>query len=327
MKRICALLFAAVFLCGCAGTKAASGGKELTVRDFAEVLKKIEAKQSYEAARHYAINSIDYIKINMLARKYVGAADDRARRREKDNDPNLMPSRFMLLYGADDGKLRENGNIDDCPDNFDGEPEHKISVEMLRRGLRLMGYDNVVDEIGPLDDFVFMAFLRYLRRSGRVNIDNVDNDKGDADKPSNLVAERYGLFTWKYFEGRDISHNQIIEELSAKYGDKLLAAKGGDPQAHKSGVSYRYPWVPFSLTLNDGCGHDDEEFAEMLDKRSEGEAMPVVKSTYETYDTARDALVGEGEVNDGKIEALLPDVEDVAVYVDGKYISFNPLPR
>jgi len=33
-----------------------------------------------------------------------------------ENDPNQMPTRFMLLYGMDDRKLQE---IDEHPDNFD----------------------------------------------------------------------------------------------------------------------------------------------------------------------------------------------------------------
>ena len=46
-----------------------------------------------------------------------------------------MPTRFMLLYGMEDGKIKE---IDEHPDHFEGEA-HKINVKNLRRGLKLLG--------------------------------------------------------------------------------------------------------------------------------------------------------------------------------------------
>jgi hypothetical protein len=49
------------------------------------------------------------------------------------NDPNAMPTRFMILYGADDSKLQ---CIDNHPDCADGE-DHKINVANLRKGLKL----------------------------------------------------------------------------------------------------------------------------------------------------------------------------------------------
>jgi len=227
--------------------------KELTVKDFVEILEKIEAKQGYEAARHYASNDIDYWKINALAMKYVKETDEEKKEKEKDNDPNLMPSRFMLLYGADDDELRKQGNIDDHPDNFEDQPEHKICVEMLRKGLILLGYN--IEEKGPFDDLVYHAFLQYHWQHGRVKWDNVYECDDDHEKPLDRIADKYGVFTWKYFEEEhegEVDHDRIIEALSPEYGDELLAEKGADPQRYKPGVAYHYVWVPFHVTVELG---------------------------------------------------------------------------
>jgi hypothetical protein len=227
-----------------------AGVNELTVKDFVEILKKIEAKQGFEAARHYAMNDIDYWKINKLAMKYVNEADEEKKNNEKDNDPNQMPSRFMLLYGADDKELEKQGNIDDHPDNFKDGPEEdkqKISVNMLRKGLKLLGYD-VGDNDAPFDDTVYHAFLQYHWQHGRVKLDGVYEDDDDHKKPLDHIANKYGAFTWKYFHDKyngKVNHERIIEELSGEYGDELLAEKGANPQMYKPGVSYHYMWVPF----------------------------------------------------------------------------------
>jgi hypothetical protein len=132
--------------------------------------------------------------------KYVNEEDEEKKEEEKDNDPNQMPSRFMLLYGADDDELRKQGNIDEHPDNFKDGPEEdkqKISVKMLRKGLKLLGYN--VEENGPFDDAVYHAFLHYHRQHGRVKLDGVYEDEDDHGKPLDRIADKYGAFTWKYF--------------------------------------------------------------------------------------------------------------------------------
>jgi len=123
---------------------------ELTIADLVEVLKAVESEEGYEAARFFA-SHLDYGVITDLARAYISGENT-----ESNNDPNLMPTRFMLLYGMDDNKLKE---IDDHPDRFEGE-EHKNTVKNLRRGLRLLGYD--VAEEGAYDDEVFRAHIMFL---------------------------------------------------------------------------------------------------------------------------------------------------------------------
>jgi hypothetical protein len=255
--------------------------KELTVKDFVEILKKIEEKQGYEAARHYAANNIDYWKINELAMKYIKETDEKKKDEEKDNDPNQMPSRFMLLYGADDDELHRQGNIDDHPDNFENLPEEKqqqISVNMLRKGLKLLRYD--IEDAGPFDDMVYHAFLQYHWRRGRVNLEDVYEDSADHEKPLHRIADKYGAFTWKYFHDKynsKIDHQRIIEELNDEYGDELLAEKGADPQMYKPGVAYHYMWVPFHAILKMGEEFKSEEEIEV--QIFDGEGMILVEGS------------------------------------------------
>jgi hypothetical protein len=224
--------------------------ERLTVKDIAEILKKIEAKQGYEAARYYATNSIDYWKVNRLAKRYVDEEDEDRKEEEKDNDPNIMPSRFMLLYGADDDGLQGQGNLDDYPDKFDEEENMKISVAELRKGLRELGFE--VGEEGPFDDKVYHAFLQYHWDKGRVRLAGVYAEEDDAGKTLDAVAEKYGMFTWKTIQDEyngEADHDCIQEDLNTEYGDGLLRDKGADPVKFRPGVAYHYVWVPFHATL------------------------------------------------------------------------------
>jgi len=287
---------------------------ELTVKDFAEILERIEGKKKcYESARHYAAYHVDYWKLTKLARLYVDETDAQKKEKEKDNDPNLMPSRFMILYGADDDKLRGNGNIDEHHDNFEGQPDHEVSVANLRKALILLGYD--VEESGPFDEQLFDMFLRYLSRYGRVELESVREDGDDADKPLDVVAHKYGAATWKYLydeEGGDgdgsVDHEKIVKKLDSTYGDGLLKEKGGVPHDYRSSICYHYPWVPFSLTVNMGEDYQEKDDA-----------------TYEIYDRRTMTLLGEGPFRKPyKIECLLPDSQDVVVAADGEVILLNP---
>jgi hypothetical protein len=197
---------------------------------------------------------MDYMKICGLTKAFVNGSDT-----DKDNDPNIMPTRFMLLYGADDGELRRRGNIDGHPDNFSGGPEHKVSVDNLRKALRLLGYDNV-GESGPLDDGVYHALLQHLRRYRPAGSENAED---------------------KLFKER-------------------CAEKGADPKSYRPGVCYHYPWMPFSVEVAFGDDHQNKD------------------ATYEIFDRKTGELLANGNFRcpSERIEALLPDSEDVALFVD-----------
>jgi hypothetical protein len=196
------------------------------------------------------MNCIDYWKVNLLAKRYVDEEDEDKKEEEKDNDPCLMPSRFMLLYGADDDGLSGHGNLDDHPDRFkEKEEEHKISVANLRKGLSILEYN--VEETGSFDDKVYHAFLQYHWDKGRVRLAGVYPEDDDADKTMDAVAEKYGMFTWKTIQDEydgEADHNRIQEDLNTEYGDGLVKEKGADPMKFRPGVAYHYVWVPFSPT-------------------------------------------------------------------------------
>jgi hypothetical protein len=112
---------------------------KLTLKDFVEIFEGIERNQGYEAARHYSSVGINYDRLTAIAKSFVDGRDT-----NPDNDPNIMPTRSMLLYGADDLKLK---TTDKHPDNFENAPEHKITISNLRNGLRLLGAK--IAESGP----------------------------------------------------------------------------------------------------------------------------------------------------------------------------------
>jgi hypothetical protein len=103
-----------------------------------------------------------------------------------------------------------------------------------------------------------------------------------------------------------------MNKINSTYGDELLKEKGGIPHDYRSCLCYRYPWVPFRLTIN----RDEKEKTEKKDADRE--------VRYKIFDGARDALVAEGEVVDDKIEDLFPDIEDPAIFIDGERIWLRP---
>jgi len=124
--------------------------KPLTIKDLADILEAIESEEGYEAARFFA-SHLDFIKLTYMAMGFISGRDTDA-----NNDPNVMPTRFMILYGADDSKLQQ---IDDHPDKFENE-EHKINVANLRKGLKLLGYE--VKDSGPYDEELLREHIRYI---------------------------------------------------------------------------------------------------------------------------------------------------------------------
>jgi uncharacterized Zn-binding protein involved in type VI secretion len=123
--------------------------ESITISDIADILKKIEAKEGFEAARFFA-TQIDFKVLTDMTMQFVAGNDTNPK-----NDPNVMPTRFMILYGADDSKLQ---CIDKHPDCADGE-DHKINVTNLRKGLKLLGHD--IAESGPYDDELLKAHISF----------------------------------------------------------------------------------------------------------------------------------------------------------------------
>jgi hypothetical protein len=311
-------LFSVVFICAsCTNEKIADTGRvrrELTVSDYVEILLKIEERQGYEAARYYVTNNLDYMKITGLARGFADGKDN-----NEKNDPNIMPTRFMLLYGADDDKLR---CVDSHPDGFEDAsgPDHKITVANLRKGLRLLGYD--VEESGPFDHWLLSAFLKYLKRFTSVNWYIVSAEmEGSQNVSVHALMDECGLASWRYFDRTKcyndgkVDYDCMKKELSPEYGDELVDAAVGNIAFGRTKTSYHYPWVAFSMEVNlnnprDICGSCGTK--EYQDKE---------EVEYKIFAKRSGALIAKGTVRRPfHIKTLAPDSESIDISVDGKQI-------
>lgn len=123
----------------------------LTISDIVDILKYVESEEGYEAARFFA-SELNFNTLCDMAKMFISGKYTDSR-----NDPNIMPTRFMILYGADDSKLKE---IDSHTDNFDGKPEHKLNVVNLQKALIAMGND--LQESSFFDEKTFNAFRDYI---------------------------------------------------------------------------------------------------------------------------------------------------------------------
>ncbi len=156
---------------------------KFTLKDIVEILKAVESEEGYEAARFFS-SYLDYGKLTGMAK---------TKDEEPDNDPNQMPTRFMLLYGMDDGSLSEE---DDHPDNFEDGEEHKINIANLRKGLKLLGHE--IADSGPYDDEVYCAHMRYI---STVKLGGKGGEETHVVEPGEdlgSIAKDYGIVSWKF---------------------------------------------------------------------------------------------------------------------------------
>jgi hypothetical protein len=199
-----------------------------------------------------------------------------------------------------------------------------MCVEKLREALILLGSD--IEETGPFDYAVYFEFLRrHLSRYSRVNLDRYpDIDKISESAPLEHVAGEHGVFSWKYFEEHDRDHESVVDTLDPTYGDELLVEKGVDPVKLWPGICYRYPWVPFSVTMDAGTEAEDGGGG---GDRDEWEGEGEREWKYELYDRERATLLAEGVLaeKDGKrvIERVVPDCKDAVLFVDGREIGMR----
>ena len=107
----------------------------------------------------------------------------------EDNDPNQMPTRFLLLPGMDDEKLKK---ADTHPDAKAGEA-HTINIANLRKVLNAFGH--ACAPTGPFDGELLTAMKKYL--SGRMAAPRAPKTymvkKGDT---LGKIAKEQGLPDW-----------------------------------------------------------------------------------------------------------------------------------
>jgi uncharacterized Zn-binding protein involved in type VI secretion len=279
----------------------------LTIKHFAGYFQDIESAEGYEAARHFACVSINYDKLTRLAKRFVDGTDT-----NPDNDPNIMPTRFMILYGADDSKLQQ---IDPHPDNFEGAAEHKLNVANLRKGLRQLGAK--IAETGPYDDELWQAHARYINSLCVREKQGEQTHTVESGETLGTIARLHGLPSWKYLyeknketigDNPDLLNAGIeldIPQWDSTGGDEKIEADGADPAFYTNGSRYRYPWVAFSTTITDEQNK--------LPKKKDNE-----KYKYELRDIDNGSLLAEGELSEsGGLEVLIPDSQGLGASVDG----------
>jgi len=282
----------------------------LTIADFVEILQQIEADEGYEAARFFA-SHLDYSKLCELTRAFVTGENT-----NEKNDPNQMPTRFMLLYGADDNKLQQ---INDHPDRFE-EEEHKITVANLRKALILLGHE--LAEEGPFDDEVWQVFVQFLSdRRGSVEQPPSEPYIVQPGEDLGTLAQRFGLASWKYLyelnkeaigDNPDILPEGIELEIphwDTTTGDEKIEAKNTNPFTYTGGLGFRYPWVPFSLSLVDS------------NKKS---APPVTETEFAILDPNKKDIRFTATVTDThQIKMLVPDVPKGSFALRGYPLIMN----
>jgi uncharacterized Zn-binding protein involved in type VI secretion len=295
---------------GSGGDADESETAELTLADIVEILEQIESEESYEAARHFA-SYLDYSTLTAMAMSGT-----------EGNDPNQMPTRFMLLWGADDSTL---ASIDDHPDNFEDAPEHKVTVANLRKALRLLGHD--IAEEGPYDNEVLRAHSSYIATAwGQCDATSEEGYVVEEGESMGEIAERFGLASWKYLYelNKDaIGDNPDLLRPGAQLtipawnhtsGEEKIAEKGAKVFRYVGGVRYAYPWVPFSVTLVDRKGEV------LRERNAQGEMSEefAVEKEFVIRDKDRDVELVRGSLSrSDALEVLVPDSRSLFLEVDG----------
>ncbi|MBD3393557.1 MAG: amidohydrolase family protein [Chitinivibrionales bacterium] len=300
-------------------TPATTGDTEetpVTIADIVEILKAVEREEGYEAARHFA-SYLDYGTITAMARGFARGEDTNPK-----NDPNCMPTRFMLLYGMDDGKLAE---ADECPDSLRRDVEHKVTVANLRKGLRAVGFD--LAEQGPYDDKVHEAHVQYIARAYAPQ--RLFDSKHVVVRGDTLsgIARAYGLPSWKYLyelnrevvgDNPDLIYPGMelaIPRWDTTRGDEKLAQLGADSFAYTGGMRYAYPWAPYSATMVTRRG---DVYTETGSSGKQSDTFEKEKE-YELVSEETGNVLASGRTNNAQgIAELVPDAPAKAVRIDGE---------
>lgn len=282
-------------------------GTELTIRDIVEILEAVEREEGFEAARHFA-SHLDYARLNQMSASGV-----------PDNDPNQMPTRFMLLHGASDSLLRTK---DTHPDSF-GEG-HEVNIRNLRKGLALLGLN--VQDGDTYDETVMYALYMYLSWAWVRVLAAPGRYVAKAGDSLGALAARHGMVSWKYLyelnqaavgDNPDLlapGTELEIPQWDHTGGDERIAARGAHPSHYTGGLRYAYPWVPFSATLVNRRGEVQTE----VDSRGERTERFSTSREVLILDGATGIRLAKGSIESAtEVELLVPDSAMKVMYVDG----------
>jgi hypothetical protein len=301
----------------------------LTVKMLADKLCEIEKSNGYEIAM-LGVESLDYLGICHLCLE-----------NHPDNDPHLMPSRFMMLWGAADEDLKKTGNLDTYPYEHDGD-EHLLSVQNLSELLAYVGWNPY------RDDGIHEA----------AEETDEEADSSDAPDPSRLTGHLFGALC-AYLEdappalGKELPGPTLLtvqaerlEGIAAELGIRewrlLWAlnkdALGGDSTDVPAGTSLQLPdedhnplvlWFQdngWDGYLNSGKGYQyPGKYLRLSVSDQDRAAIDKPDRTCEVYlSSGTPSLLYRLDLQGSKdLKLVVPDTPDIAVALQGEDLVYR----
>ena len=276
------------------------------------------------------VESIDYRKICALCKEG-----------DKNNDPNLMPSKFMLLRDASDKKLAAKktdgeSNLCEFPYDLHKDAKETMSVRNLRRHLILAGFlseelDDPADTKTEfeLDSAIYEAVCAHidwaaLAIEGELSGGVYKVQKGDCLSD---IADAHGIREWRMLwelnkdllgdnwdvlpEGKDLKlpntkDNPLVEWFRANSWEEYLDPAWG----------YEYPGKYLSLTFLD---EHDKPLVFKDEKGSETTRKCEIYATGPVPCLLHTLTLESGD----DLDVVIPDTQNIGLWIEGEGISFN----
>ncbi len=150
--------------------------KLLTIAKIARKLRQIEGGSRYEEACFFA-SKIGWEGICGLVE--VG---------HPENDPNLMPSRYMILPGASDDELRKKGNLNNFPHPLHKNSPKQMSVYNLKQFLILGDYLKGDKPYWQTQEQHTQEELDQLKEDGGIETSELSALTGSAEMDSDVAG-------------------------------------------------------------------------------------------------------------------------------------------
>ncbi|MBK9577384.1 MAG: hypothetical protein IPO40_09930 [Fibrobacteres bacterium] len=301
----------------------------LTIKKLADKLVEIEKKEGYQMAL-VAVECLNYQEVCKIA------CD-----KGKDNDPHLMPSRFMIVYGATDEGLKKKKNLDKFPHELHDDIDEEMSVERLRYYLGLMGYyqgpwrhleedqdeddDSDAEEhdiSATLQGDLFGALCNYIKCSAPLfsfEIPEKTEFKATSKNSLSEIASKFGIRDWTLLieknkaslgETHDIVRKDAVISIppskSKEMEDWLKKHKWDDQYGEGRGFHYPGKYLSFSIVDGDA----------KIKEYAEGASLQIYL-THPRLELIVDVKIKKGD----EIDFMVPDTEQIVVWIEGEKLS------
>jgi len=186
--------------------------KLITIAKIARKLRQIEGGTRYEEARYFA-SKIGWEGICSLVE--IG---------HPENDPNLMPSRYMILPGASDEILKKKGNLNNFPHPVHANSPKQMSVFNLKRFLILGGYLKGEIPYWQSPELLTDEELDKFKKDGGLDNTEISSLNGYAEMDSEVESalNRYlGDYTFEEPNGGSsytIKSGDTLSDIAEKHG-------------------------------------------------------------------------------------------------------------